>query len=223
MQGLIDRIKPKFMSNLHSVGEWLLYPQGWQVGTLDADNPVYVAMAGTDAHPAIAGFDPGQSADTLYVTNGETTDYAEAAAGTIAFTPELGDADSGGGFVFPDDEGLVQAEFERVLPFHLGLARSAAASRRSGFAGRDRLEPFYLDQDDLDPQTGAQSLFDFTFDVSYGSPQEVRVLAKRSLGKVRSSTGSMAARRAPRPPMNGPAASATGRATATTTTWSPAP
>ena len=33
MQGLIDRIKPKFQSNLHSFGEWLLYPQGWQTGT----------------------------------------------------------------------------------------------------------------------------------------------------------------------------------------------
>ncbi len=29
------------------------------------------------------------------------------------------------GFVFPDDEGLVQAEFERTLPFHLALAKSA--------------------------------------------------------------------------------------------------
>ena len=77
MQGLIDRIKPRFQSNLHSFGEWLLYPQGWQVGTLDADNPVYVALGGTDANPAIPGFNPGQAADTLYVTNGETTDYAD--------------------------------------------------------------------------------------------------------------------------------------------------
>ena len=46
------------------------------------------------------------------------------------------------------------------------------------------LEPFYLDQDEIDPQNGAGSLFDFTFDVSYGDPQEVRVLAKRSLGTV---------------------------------------
>ncbi len=48
MQGLIDRIKPKFQSNLHSFGQWLLYPQGWQVGTLDADYPIYVATGGTD-------------------------------------------------------------------------------------------------------------------------------------------------------------------------------
>ena len=185
MQGLIDRIKPKFQSNLHSFGEWLLYPQGWQVGTLDADNPIYVALGGTDANPAIPGFNPGQSADTLYVTNGETTDYADTSAGTIAFTPELGEGAPGAGFVFPDDEALIQAEFEKTLPFHLGLARSAPRSRRprSRRSGID-VEPFYLDQDDIDPQNGQQSLFDFTFAVSYGDPQEVRVLAKRSLGAV---------------------------------------
>jgi hypothetical protein len=184
MQGLIDRIQPKFQSNLHSFGQWLLYPQGWQTGTPDADNPVYVALAGTDANPAIPGFDPGQSADTLYVTNGETTDYADG-KGTVAFTPELGEGAPGSGFVFPDDEALIQAEFERILPFHLGLAQSARDPDDPVSPVGITLEPFYLDQDELDPQNGAQSLFDFTFDTSYGDPQEVRVLAKRSLGKVR--------------------------------------
>ena len=185
MQGLLDRIKPKFQSNLHSVGEWLLYPQGWQIGTLDADNPIYVALGGTDANSAIAGFNPGQSADTLYVTNGETTDYADTNAGTIAYTPELGPGEEGAGFVFPDNEALIQAEFERLLPFHLGLARSAAhPANPSSPVGIDA-EPFYLDQDDIDPQNGQQSLFDFKFAVSYGDPQEVRVLAKRSLGNVK--------------------------------------
>ena len=67
MQGLIDRIEPKFQSNFHSFGEWLLYPQGWQVGTLDADYPIYVATGGTDdadtggtdGNSAIPGFNPG--------------------------------------------------------------------------------------------------------------------------------------------------------------------
>jgi hypothetical protein len=184
MQGLIDRIKPKFQSNMHSFGEWLLYPQGWQTGTLDADNPVYVALAGTDADPAIDDFNPGQSADTLYVTNGETTDYAETAAGTIAYTPELSEGAPGAGFVFPDDEALVQAEFQRALPFHLALAHSAVDPDDPISPVGITLEPFYLDQDELDPQNGAQSLFDFTFSTSYGDPQEVRVLAKRSLGAV---------------------------------------
>ena len=74
--------------------------------------------------PGRARFNPGQSADTLYVTNGETTDYADA-RGTVAITPELGSGIPGAGFVFPDDEALVQAEFERILPFHLAMARSA--------------------------------------------------------------------------------------------------
>ena len=184
MQGLIDLIQPVFQSNLHSQGEWLLYPQGWQVGTLDADNPLYVAMGGTDANPAIPGFDPGQSADTLYVTNGETTDYADVNAGTVAYTPELGEGVPGAGFVFPDNEALIQAEFEKTLPFHLGLARSAAHPDDPASPVGIELEPFYLDQDEIDPQTGQHSLLDFKFAVSYGDPQEVRVLAARSLGDV---------------------------------------
>ena len=46
-------------------------------------------------------------------------------------------------------------------------------------------QPFYLDQDEIDPHHGAHSLFDFTFDQSYGDTQEVRVLAKRSLTNVK--------------------------------------
>jgi Zinc carboxypeptidase len=184
MQSLINLVRPKFQSNLHSFGEWLLYPQGWQVGTLDADYPLYVSLGGTDAKPAIPGFNPGQSADTLYVTNGETTDYAETTAGTIAYTPELGEGVPGAGFVFPDDEGLIQAEFEKTLAFHLGLARSAAHPANPDSPVGIGVEPFYLDADDIDPQNGQGSLFDFKFTVSYGDPQEVRVLAKRSLGAI---------------------------------------
>ncbi len=184
MQGLINRVEPVFQSNLHSYGEWLLYPQGWQVGALDADYPLYVALGGTDAEPAIPGFNPGQSADTLYITNGETTDYADTAAGTIAYTPELGEGIPGAGFVFPDDEDLVQAEFERTLDFHLGLARSAVRPYDPVSPVGIDVEPFYLDADEIDPQNGQTSLFDFKFGTSYGSPQEVRVLASRRIGPV---------------------------------------
>jgi hypothetical protein len=184
MAGLLRRIKPKFQSNMHSFGPWLLYPQGWQTGTLDADNPIYVAMAGTDANVAIPTFNVGQSADTLYVTNGETTDYADTAAGTVSYTPELGEGEPGSGFVFPDNEALIQAEFERALPFHRGLARSAADPANPQSPVGINVKPFYLDQTEIDPQNGAQSLFNFKFAISYGNPQEVRVLAKRSLGNV---------------------------------------
>lgn len=185
MQGLLDRIKPKLQSNWHSYGEWILYPQGWQIGTPDADNPLYVALAGTDEKPAIEGFDPGISSDELYVTNGETTDYADSANGTIAFTPELGEGTPGSGFVFPDDEELVQAEFEKTLPFSLGLARSATDPENPESPVGIGVEPFYLSQADIDPENSATSMFDFRFSESYGDPQEVRVLAKRSLGPVK--------------------------------------
>ncbi|MGH3467109.1 MAG: M14 family zinc carboxypeptidase, partial [Thermocrispum sp.] len=184
LQGVIDQVKPVFQSNWHSYGPLILYPQGWQVGTPDADNPIYVALAGTDAKPAIEGFDPGISSDELYVTNGETTDYADVNGGTIAFTPELGEGTPGSGFVFPDDEALVQAEFERTLPFSLGLVRSANdPDDPKSPVGLDT-EPFYLSQADADQENSASSMFDFRFAESYGDPQEVRVLAKKSLGKV---------------------------------------
>jgi hypothetical protein len=86
--------------------------------------------------------------------------------------------------VFPDDERLIQAEFEKTLPFHLGLAKSAQHPATPDSPVGIGVEPFYLDADDIDPQNGQQSLFDFKFGVSYGDPQEVRVLAKRSLGAV---------------------------------------
>ena len=220
MQGLIDRIRPRFQSNLHSFGQWLLYPQGWQVGTLDADNPIYVALGGTDANPAIPGFNPGQSADTLYVTNGETTDYAETSAGTIAYTPELGEGIAGRGLRVPRRRGADPGGVRE------DARRSTSGSRRSARRPADpvspvgiSVKPFYLDQDDIDPQNGQQSLFDFKFAVSYGDPQEVRVLAKRSLGRRHAAVPGQrrrdpaAGRRA-----SGTAASATGRATTSTTT-----
>src|SRR6185503_2175607 len=98
--------------------------------------------------------------------------------------PELSDAGSGGGFVFPDDEALVQAEFEKALPFHLAMARSATDADDPVSPVGITTQPFYLNLANLDPQHNAQTLFDFKFDVSYGNPQEARILAKRSLGPV---------------------------------------
>ena len=40
-------------------------------------------------------FHPGLSSDVLYVTNGETTDYAHADRGTLAWTPELSEGCDG--------------------------------------------------------------------------------------------------------------------------------
>ncbi|WP_036331386.1 M14 family metallopeptidase [Microbispora sp. ATCC PTA-5024] len=167
MDGLLRRLRFKAQVNYHSYGPLLLYPQGWQVETTTADDPVYLALTGTDEKPAVPGFDPGVGAE-LYTTNGETTDHAHAAYGTLAWTPELDEGCEGCGFVFPDDEALVQAEFDKQLPFALDVLTSA----------RDFSDPVsHL----------GNTVPDFvvnTFDSSYGRDQVVQVDAKRNLGPV---------------------------------------
>jgi Zinc carboxypeptidase len=184
LKGLLDRIGFAFQVNYHSVGEWLLYAEGWQIGTPTADDPIYFALSGNLDRPAIPGFHPGLSSDVLYVTNGETTDYAHAGTGALAWTPELGDGcpDADCGFVFPDDEAEVQKEFERNLPFALSVAKSAEDPDDPESSLGIETKPFYIKSDD--PYKEGIPGANFTFRYSYGDPQEVRVLAKRSLGKV---------------------------------------
>ena len=182
MMALFDRAKPEFQVNYHSFGQWLLYPEGWQIGTPSADDPIYYALSGNLDNPAVDDFEPGLSSDVLYVTNGETTDFAHVSHGTLAWTPELGEGDGGGGFVFPDDEAQVQAEFERILPFSTDVAKSAKDPANPVSHLGIETKPFYLQSDD-DYKIGLPQS-NFTFEYSYGDPQEVRVLAKRSLGDV---------------------------------------
>jgi hypothetical protein len=182
MMALFERANPEFQVNYHSYGEYLLYPEGWQVGTPSADDPIYYALSGNLDEPAVEGFEPGLSSDVLYVTNGETTDFAHVEHGTLAWTPELSDGGSGGGFVFPDDEALVQAEFERILPFSTDVAKSAVDPANPVSHLGIETEPFYLQSAD-DYKFGLPQA-NFTFEHSYGDPQEVRVLAQRSLGDV---------------------------------------
>ncbi len=183
MMSLFDRADFSFQINYHSYGQWLLYAEGWQIGTPTADDPIYYALSGNRDNPAIPDFEPGLSSDVLYVTNGETTDFAHSQRGTLAWTPELGEGEpAGGGFVFPDDEAQVQAEFERALPFALDVARSAANPAEPVSHLGITTEPFYLQSDDT--YKHGLPLANFTFEYSYGDPQEVRVLARRNLGDV---------------------------------------
>src|SRR5918994_7939327 len=139
-------------------------------------------MSGNLDDPAIADFHPGLSSDVLYVTNGETTDYAHAETGALAWTPELSEGCQGCGFVFPDDPALVQAEFERNLPFAESVARSAADPDDPKSSLGIKTKPFYIRSDD--PYKRGIPGANFAFEYSYGDPQPVAVLAKRSLGKV---------------------------------------
>jgi hypothetical protein len=183
--GLHARIPFKFSISYHSFGQLLLYPQGWQVQTPSADDPIYVALTGTDDDPAVPGFNPGVSAD-LYTTNGEYTDWAHAESATLAWTPELSEGCGGCGFVFPDDEALIQDEFEKNLDFAVRVARSAADPDDAvSHAGIDT-QAFYLDLSTIDPWKSHNPASDLTVRLSYGggSTQPVEVLAKRSVGAV---------------------------------------
>ena len=124
MVRLFDQVPFRFAISYHSFGPLLLYTQGWQTLTPSADDPIYVALTGTDTDPAVPGFNPGVGAD-LYTTNGEFTDWAHGVRRTLAWTPELEEGCDGCGFVFPDDEALVQAQFEKNLNFALNVAKSA--------------------------------------------------------------------------------------------------
>jgi hypothetical protein len=182
MTGLLDRIRFKFQVNYHSNGQWLLYPEGWQTSTPTEDDPIYYAMSGNLDHPAIAGFHPGLSSDVLYVTNGETTDYANVRDGTLAWTPELSAGCPTCGFVFPDDPALVQAEFERNLPFAQSVANSAVDPANPKTVTGITTKPFYIDTED--PYKSSNPGVQLSFTKSYGDPQPVAVIAKRSLGAV---------------------------------------
>jgi hypothetical protein len=183
--GLFDMADFRFAISYHSYGNLLLYPQGWQVQTPSADDPIYVALTGTDADPAVEGYDPGPSAD-LYITNGEFTDWAHATQGVLAWTPELDQGCPGCGFVFPDDPQRVQQEFKLNLPFALNVARSAPTPDDPVSHMGISTEGLYLDVAEIDPWKTNHPSADLKVEVSYGggSSQPVEVLAKRSLGGV---------------------------------------
>jgi hypothetical protein len=185
IMALHDRVPFAFAISYHSYGNLLLYPQGWQVQTPSADDPIYVALTGTDADPAVPGFDPGPSAD-LYITNGEYTDWAHARKGTLAWTPELSEGCDGCGFVFPDNEDLVQEHFEENLDFARRVALSAGDPANPVSHTGVKTAGLYLNVASIDPWKTNHPSSDLAVDVSYagGGSQTVEVLAKRKLKGV---------------------------------------
>ncbi len=182
LDGLMRRVRFAFQVNYHSAAELLLYGVGWQVSTRSPDDEIFEAQAGDDAHPAVPGYDPDQSAE-LYTTNGETTEHAHDVYGTLAYTPEMSTcetasavdpddafdpADCESVFNFPDSEALVQAEFEKNLPFALAVARSAHRPAHP-------VSPVGRTAPDFDVHS---------FAVSYGDPQTVAVTARRELRRL---------------------------------------
>ncbi|BCJ50186.1 zinc carboxypeptidase [Actinoplanes sp. NBRC 14428] len=183
MDALFRRVGFEFLINYHSAAELLLWGTGWQTGTVNPDDEISVAMTGDDADPAIAGYDPDNTAE-LYTVNGDTNAHAQARTGTIGFSPEMSTCQTASAsdpadgwepqdcfteFDFPDDEALIQAEFAKNVPFALSVARSAAdPANPVSVVGRSPRE-----------------LVPDPFTDSFGSSQQVAVTAKRSLRAVR--------------------------------------
>ena len=181
MIGLMETIHPVYHISYHSFGQLLLYPFGFQVNTPSADDPIYVAWAGTDKKPAVQGYNPGVGAD-LYTTNGEQTDFAAADEGSLAMTPELGEGNDGNGFVFPDSEGEIQHEFNINKDFAVTAAKSATDPDNPVSSVNIKTQPFYTNFATVDPQKSFNPMSDFTFKHSFnGSDQVVQVLARRDL------------------------------------------
>jgi len=182
LDALFKRVGFEFLVNYHSAAELLLYGIGWQVNTPSPDDQIQIAMAGDDANPAVPGYDPDISAE-LYITNGDTDFHAQVRTGALGFTPEMSTcetisnkypddqwnaADCQSGFNFPDDEKLIQEEYAKNVPFALSVAQSA----------KDPANPV-----SVVGRSTADLTVD-TFDTSYGSTQQVAVIARRSLRDV---------------------------------------
>ena len=179
LAGLLDRVGFDFLINYHSAIELILYGVGWQQSTPTPDDLVLEAMAGTDAKPAVPGYDPDLSAE-LYIVNGETDGYSTVQDGTLAFTPEMTTCQTASDldpddqwladdcisvFNFPDDETLVEDEFEKNIPFALAVAKSAQKPN-------DPVSSVGFKAPDLVPDP---------FALSHGTTQPVAVTADRAV------------------------------------------
>jgi len=164
--------RPVLALSYHSFSGLILYPWGFRSGALAPDLARFQALAGTDLAPAIRDDVPESSIDryhpgpgwNLYPTNGEYTDWAYRAHGTIAFTVELTSGCCAGGkgygFEFPEDSARVAQVFRDNLPFALSLI--AASTDQSHGSGAQRFTTLWpeawLSLDVIRPQPTALSL-----------------------------------------------------------------
>ncbi|GAA2901971.1 M14 family metallopeptidase [Streptosporangium fragile] len=181
MDDLTKRVRFTYLLNYHSAAQLLLYGIGWQQATPSPDDLIFEALLGDDATPAVPGYDPDLGAE-LYTTNGETDGHMSNKRHILAITPEmttcevavesvpddewtLADCEGGLGFTFPDSEVLIQAEFAKNIPLAVATAKSAKTPDRP-------VSPVGRTVPDFKPDS---------FSVSYGDPQPVAVIARRSL------------------------------------------
>jgi hypothetical protein len=143
---LFHRAHPPVVAvSFHTYQAALLYPWSHAFAAFTGDQLVFGALAGTVLQPAVLDSVPGSDRTAyvsapswqLYPTNGDYDGWAYREFGTLAFTDELTSGCCIGGayygFVFPDDEALLERVFRDNLPFALELI--AAAGDPAGAVG----------------------------------------------------------------------------------------
>jgi hypothetical protein len=172
------RVPFKANINYHSSGQLLLTPVSYTTDYYPPDSTLFDAITGTDGDEAVFPYRSQHSSD-LYESNGDTIDNAYMNYGIIGWTPEMDTCDTMGdvgcpsGFASPDDEGKVQAVFNKNLAFALNVTESLPN------LGRPR-------NFDADPSQyrvkPTQDIQVNRFDVSYGKSQVVEATIRKELG-----------------------------------------
>jgi hypothetical protein len=177
--GLFKRLKPKYVLNYHSAAELLLHGVGWQSLTRSPDDLIHDALLGDIDQPAVPGYTPQLGAQ-LYTTNGDTDGEADNRYGALSITPEMATCvtaarsdpddewepgDCGSVFEFPDDEKLIQAEFQKNIKLALAVGKSAQSPDEPVSPVGRTAADFQVDR----------------FGTAFGSSQEVASIVRRSL------------------------------------------
>src|SRR4051812_27956180 len=165
--------------NYHSAGQLLLTPVSYTTDYAPPDATLFNAITGTDGDSAVFPYTPQRSSD-LYESNGDTIDNAYLNYGVIGWTPEMdtcatmGDENpSCNQFASPDDEEKVEAIFEKNLQFALNVIESPPSLGK----------PKNFDPNPSEYQVKAtRDIQASVFDVSYGNPQPIEAIVRRSLG-----------------------------------------
>ena len=184
-----------FFVNYHSAAELLLYGTGWQVATPTPDDVIYEAMAGDDAEPGRPGLRPGHLGRALHDQRRHRHAHDRALRHARL---HAGDVDLRGGVRRPTPTTSGRPRTAAAGSSSPTTRRSCRPSSRRTSRSRSSVAESADDPDDPASVVGREAE-DFrvdTFDVSYGDPQTVAVVAKRAL---RRRPAALPHRRRPRP------------------------
>ena len=182
MVGLLDRIGFAFQVNWHSAGQWLLYAEGWQTSTPTADDPIYYAMSGNLDEPAIEELPPGPEL-------GRPLRHQRRDHRLRARRDRRAGVDPGAlrgmrrmWLRLPRRRRPGAGRVPAQPAVRHSVARSAVDPDDPKTVTGITTKPFYVDSDD--PYKSGNPGTQLSFTKSYGDPQPVAVIAKRSLGAV---------------------------------------